>query len=387
MRVAYCLNSISRVGGTENVIVTKANALAEIAGVEVFIIVTDHEEGMGAAALLSEAIHLTDLDVDYYDDDWKSKWNVLKGFFLKRRVHKRRLTKVLNEISPDIVVSVSQSEKYMLPDIKGDWVLLRELHYRKDFRSFAAASRSVFYKIAARLSDFYDYRCKISEYDHIVVLTHEDRMNNWGKNEKVSVIPNPITFRSETAAPLNSRKIVAVGRLTAQKNFASLIRAFSRVAEIHPDWNLEIYGEGEEREALQRQIDGLSLEQNVCLCGNISRVQEKMLGASCFVLSSLFEGLPLVMLEAMSCGLPVVSYDCPCGPKDIITDGVDGFLVATGDERMLADRICGIIENPDMRAEMGAAALRKSENYRIEKIIPMWMELFKRLSDEKRGKC
>ena len=387
MRVAYNLNSISRVGGTENVVVTKANALAETAGVEVFIIVTDHEEGMGAAALLSGAVHLIDLDVDYYNDDWKSKWNVLKGFFLKRRVHKRRLTKVLNEISPDIVVTVSQSEKYMLPDIKGDWVLLRELHYRKDFRSFAAASRSVFYKIAARLSDFYDYRCKISEYDHIVVLTHEDRMNNWGKNEKVSVIPNPITFRSETAAPLNSRKIVAVGRLTAQKNFASLIRAFSRVADRHPDWSLEIYGEGEEREALQRQIDGLSLEQNVCLCGNTSRVQEKMLGSSCFVLSSLFEGLPLVMLEAMSCGLPVVSYDCPCGPKDIITDGVDGFLVATGDERMLADRICGIIENPDMRAEMSAAALRKSENYRIEKIIPMWMELFKRLSDEKRVKC
>ena len=387
MRVAYNLNSISRVGGTENVVVTKANALAETAGVEVFIIVTDHEEGMGAAALLSGAVHLIDLDVDYYNDDWKSKWNVLKGFFLKRRVHKRRLTKVLNEISPDIVVTVSQSEKYMLPDIKGDWVLLRELHYRKDFRSFAAASRSVFYKIAARLSDFYDYRCKISEYDHIVVLTHEDRMNNWGKNEKVSVIPNPITFRSETAAPLNSRKIVAVGRLTAQKNFASLIRAFSRVADRHPDWSLEIYGEGEEREALQRQIDSLNLEQNVCLCGNTSRVQEKMLGASCFVLSSLFEGLPLVMLEAMSCGLPVVSYDCPCGPKDIISDGVDGFLVATGDERMLADRICGIIENPDMRAEMGAAALRKSENYRIEKIIPMWMELFKRLSDEKRGKC
>ena len=387
MRVAYNLNSISRVGGTENVVVTKANALAETAGVEVFIIVTDHEEGMGAAALLSGAVHLIDLDVDYYNDDWKSKWNVLKGFFLKRRVHKRRLTKVLNEISPDIVVTVSQSEKYMLPDIKGDWVLLRELHYRKDFRSFAAASRSVFYKIAARLSDFYDYRCKISEYDHIVVLTHEDRMNNWGKNDKVSVIPNPITSRSETAAPLNSRKIVAVGRLTAQKNFASLIRAFSLVADRHPDWSLEIYGEGEEREALQRQIDSLNLEQNVCLCGNTSRVQEKMLGASCFVLSSLFEGLPLVMLEAMSCGLPVVSYDCPCGPKDIITDGVDGFLVATGDERMLADRICGIIENPDMRAEMGAAALRKSKNYRIEKIIPMWMELFKRLSDEKRGKC
>ena len=383
MKIAYCLNSINYVGGIENVTVNKANVLAKLDGYEVFIIVTDHEENKGVASRLADSVHLIDLDIDYYSDDWKSKWSVLKGILVKRQLHKKRLTKTLNEINPDVVISLGQAEKYMLPQIKGRWVSLREMHYCKYFRGFAAASRSVFYKITARLSDFYDYRCKIFEYDHIVVLTHEDRRNNWGENEKISVIPNPITFRSETVASLNSRKIVAAGRLTAQKNFSSLIRAFRIVVNCHPDWNLEIYGDGCERTMLQNLIEELHLENNVCLCGSTSQVQEKMVEASCFVLSSIYEGLPLVMLEAMSCGLPVVSYDCPCGPKDIITEDQDGFLVPQGDEQMLAERICCLIENPSKRAGMGVAARKKSENYTIEKIIPMWMNLFEKLLVEK----
>ena len=387
MKIAYCLNSINYVGGIENVTVTKANVLAKREDYEVFIIVSDHEENEGVAAGLSDSVHLIDLDINYYSDDWKSIWNVLKGILVKRRLHKKRLAKTLNEINPEVVISLGQAEKYMLPQIKGRWVLLREMHYCKDFRGFAAASRSVFYKITARLSDFYDYRCKISEYNHIVVLTHEDRRNNWDEDEKVSVIPNPITFRYKTVASLNSRKIIAVGRLTAQKNFSSLIRAFSIVAKRHPDWSLEIYGDGNERRTLQNLIGQLHLENRVSLCGSTRNVQDKMCASSIFVLSSMYEGLPLVMLEAMSCGLPVVSYDCPCGPKDIITDAVDGFLVPTGDERMLAEKICRLIEKPQVRSEMGAAAFAKSENYCMDKIIPMWRELFERLVAEKRGKC
>lgn len=166
-----------------------------------------------------------------------------------------------------------------------------------------------------------------------------------------------------------------------------MIRAFRIVVDNHPDWILEIYGEGYERTMLQNLIEELHLENNVRLCGSTSQMQEMMVEALCFVLSSIYEGLPLVMLEAMSCGLPVVSYDCPCGPKDIITDGVDGYLVPAGDERMLAEKICSLIENPAKRAEMGAEAVKKSENYSVDKIIPMWMELFERLVAEKHGKC
>ena len=387
MRIIYCLNSISCVGGIETVTIVKANALADIIGNEVFVVITDKDCRANTVLQLSPKVKLIDLDINYYVDDWKSLWHVLKGFFVKRRLHKKRLTKILYEIQPDVVISVGQAEKYMLPEIKGNWGTIRELHYRKDFRRFASSSRSVFYKISAQLSDRYDYCYKIGQYDQVVILTQEDKALNWKRTEKVSVIPNPLTFYNNNISMLDTKKVIAVGRLSAQKNFSSLICAFRSVADYYPDWILEIYGEGNERTILQKQITRLHLENNVYLCGNTSDVQNNMCNSSIFVLSSIYEGLPLVMLEAMSCGLPVVSYDCPCGPKDIITNGIDGFLVPIGDEQMLTEKICYLIENPDIRTQMGAAALKKSENYHIEKIIPMWMSLFERLISEKRNKC
>ena len=358
MKIVYCLNSINYIGGIENVTVTKANALAEIVDNEVFVIVSDHKEAVGFANRLYNSVHLINLGVNYYADDWKSQWHVLKGIFIKRRLHKKRLAKTLYEIQPDVVISVGQAEKYMLPEIKGNWIIIREIHYRKDFRRLAATSRPMLYKVFARLSDYYDYNCKIGKYDGIITLTQEDKDLNWRKADKVYVIPNPLTFRNNNISMLDTKKVIAVGRLSAQKNFLSLICAFRSVADYYPDWTLEIYGEGNELSILQKQIISLHLENNVYLCGNTSDVQSRMCDSSIFVLSSIFEGLPLVMLEAMACGLPVVSYDCPCGPKDIIIDGVDGFLVSTGDEKMLAEKICYLIENPNIRTQMGTAALK-----------------------------
>ena len=372
----------------ESVTVAKANALAAADGNEVYIVVTDHKHGAGPSARLDASVRVVDLGVRYYDDDWRSKYHVLKGFFFKRRLHKRRLAAALALIVPDVVISVGQSEKYMLTDIKGPWVCIRELHYHKDYRRLASASRSVFYKIAARLSDFWDYHCKIGKYDSVVVLTKYDLHNNWKDRKNFLAIPNFVTFRNtDRRSSLSSKKVITAGRLAAEKNFSSLICAFSIVAERHPDWILEIYGDGNERRTLQNLIGQLHLESSVCLCGSTRNVQDKMCASSIFVLSSVYEGLPLAMLEAMSCGLPVVSYDCPCGPKDIITDGVDGYLVPAGDERMLAERICCLIENPDKRAEMGVEAVKKSGNYSVDKIIPMWMDLFERLVAEKHGEC
>lgn len=386
MKIAYCLNSISHIGGIGKIAIIKANALAKIVGNEIFIIVTDHNVKSNLAPpKLSADVRLVDLDVNYYEDDWKSQWHVLKGIFVKRRLHKKRLSKTLYEIQPDVVISLGQAEKYMLPEIKGDWVKIREMHFRKDFRLLSA--RAFIDKITAAFSNIYDYCYKIRQYDQIVTLTYEDKERHWKGYKKLSVIPNILTFEKVEHNFLNNKNVIAVGRLVVSKNYESLIRAFRMVVDSHFDWVLNIYGEGNNRHVLQKLIKDLQLENNVRLGGNTIQVKEKMLESSCFVLSSTFEGLPLVMLEAMSCGLPVVSYDCPCGPKDIINDGVDGFLVPTGNEQMLAEKICYLIENPDIRTQMGVAALKKSEKYRPEKIIPIWMRLFERLLAEKRNKC
>ncbi|MCI6523262.1 MAG: glycosyltransferase family 4 protein [Parabacteroides sp.] len=384
MRIVYCLNSIRYLGGIQRVTIVKANALADISDNEVYIIVSDNRGGR-IVHPLSPKVHLIDLDVNYYQDDWKSKWHVLKGIVVKRREHKKKLAKVLHEINPDIVISVGQSEKNMIPAISGRWVKVRELHFTKNYRWFHA--HSIFSKTLAIFGELYDYFYKIRQYDRIIVLTYEDKESHWKGYKNVSVIPNPISF-SDIAAnnTLEGKKVIAIGRLSALKNFSSLIRSYRIVAQKHPDWILEIYGDGEQKYNLLQLIEQFDLRKQVYLRGFTSEVQRELLNASCFVLSSDFEGLPLVMLEAMSCGLPVVSYACPCGPKDIISEGVDGFLVPVNDEQGLADRICRLIENEEMRKAMGKAARLKAEQYRIEKIIPMWMDLFNQLLKEKREK-
>ncbi len=166
------------------------------------------------------------------------------------------------------------------------------------------------------------------------------------------------------------------------KNFSSLISAWKYVIERHADWTLEIWGEGELRTELEEQIRNNQLTNNIFLKGYTYDIFSPLYEASIFTLTSLFEGLPLVIIEAMSCGVPGRLIRLPCGPQDIIADGHDGFLVPVNNEKVLADRICRLIEDKELRKEMESRRL-KAEQYDIKNIIPMWMELFNQLINEK----
>lgn len=374
MKIVYCANSICYLGGIERVTIVKANALAAVESNDVYVVVTDNQRNFRVSPL-SPNVHLIDLRVNYFEDDWKSRWHSLESTFVKRRWHKRRLTEVLREIQPDIVVSVGHSEKYFLPTIRGRWKTVREIHFASNYRMLEA--NTGLQKLVAKANTAYDLDYKVWRYDKIVLLTEEDKDLNWKASPKVTVIPNPLTFQIPDAlSPLSAKRFIAAGRLTAQKNFASLIRAFSLVAKRHPDWTLDIYGEGGEKHSLQQQIERCQMTNNIFLRGYTSDIREKMLEASGYVLSSRFEGFGLVLIEAMSCGLPVVSYTCPCGPKDVVTDGSDGFLVPVDDEKALADRMCRLIEDGDLRRRMGQAARGSSERYNIDVIVEKWMSLF-----------
>lgn len=379
MKIVYCINAICYLGGMEMVTIVKANALAEIPDNEVYIIVADNQSSFRVHPL-SPKVHLVDLQINYYQDGGISKPALLRSIIAKRRLHKKRLANTLREINPDIVISTGHSEKYFLPEIKGQWKSVREMHCVKNSRLLYAHSLKE--RVKERLIYWYDFKFKIWNYDCIVLLTQEDKQENWKESEKIEVIPNPLTFHCENTASLEAKNFIAAGRLHYQKNFASLVRSFKYVATAHPDWSLEIYGDGELKNELQKQIKQLGLEQNVFLMGFSDNVRDRMLESSCFVLSSQQEGFGLVLIEAMSCGVPVVSYTCHCGPKDIVHDGVNGFLVPVNDEKTLADKMCYLIEHPDLRKKMGKAAKESSEKYQLEHVIPMWMDLFQRLVNE-----
>lgn len=232
-----------------------------------------------------------------------------------------------------------------------------------------------------------DVRAAIARYyprfDAVVVLTHRDRQDYQAllPRSRVLRIPNAVHSLDQRPATPGSRTVVAAGRLFAQKGFDLLLPAFRQVADKHPDWQLRIYGTGEKKAELREYIEEHHLYNNVLLMGHSRSFDDELAKASVFVLSSRFEGLPMVMIEAMSHALPVVSFDCPTGPADVITDGVDGLLVPPEDIDALAAAMLRLVGDERLRASMGAAALRTAAGFGPDAVHPLWAALFTGLLD------
>jgi glycosyltransferase involved in cell wall biosynthesis len=222
------------------------------------------------------------------------------------------------------------------------------------------------------------------KFDALVVLTEDDRSAYLqalaGSGTRVECIPNGVPLPRLPAAELEAKVLIAGGRLVHQKGFDMLLDAFHTVAAKHPDWQLWIFGGGARRDALAAQIERLSLTGRAHLKSTTAHLDEQFAAASIFVLSSRSEGLPMVLLEAMTAGLPVVAFDCPTGPAEVITHGRSGLLVPAQDVSGLAAAICELIEDPVRRRAMGAAALRDSKRYSITIVRQRWEALFADLS-------
>jgi glycosyltransferase involved in cell wall biosynthesis len=215
--------------------------------------------------------------------------------------------------------------------------------------------------------------------DALAVLTEGDQAD-YGRllaeaRTRVVRIPNALTElegdRSDVANPV----VIAAGRLVRQKGFDLLIEAFERVARERPGWTLRIFGSGRQRERLRRMIVDRDLSDHVHLMGRTTRLGHEFSRASIFALSSRFEGFGMVIVEAMSKGLPVVSFDCPRGPSEIIDDGRSGLLVPNGDVDALAAALIALIDDEPARRRMGDAALATAARYDGEAIGRMWDEL------------
>lgn len=222
----------------------------------------------------------------------------------------------------------------------------------------------------------------VARFDRFVVLTQEDRAY-WGDIPNIQVIPNARTYTFSQPATLNNKTVLAVGRYNHQKGFERLIDAWNWVCQKVNDWNLLIIGDGELRQDLLRQIEMNGLNEKVVLKKvQADEMPDVYTNASIFALSSYYEGLPMVLLEAQAAGLPIVSFACKCGPKDIIEDGISGFLVEEGDTDALAERLIDLINDERLRNEMGQAAYRNSARYAEGVIMKQWEDLFQQVIKE-----
>jgi glycosyltransferase involved in cell wall biosynthesis len=216
--------------------------------------------------------------------------------------------------------------------------------------------------------------------DAVTVLTERDKRDYdlalGGTGLRVERIPNGVPRAQHPPAELSAKALVAAGWLANQKGFDMLLDAFALVVARHPDWQLQIFGSGPDRDALAARIDRLGLAGRAHLRGVTPQLDQELVAASIFVLSSRFEGLPMVLLEAMTAGLPAVAFDCPTGPAEVIRHGVSGLLVPPQDVPALAAGICELIEDPARRRAMGAAAIEGAERYSITAVRQRWEELF-----------
>ncbi len=375
MKIVYCINGLSTHGGVEVITLRKANALAEIEGNEIYIVTDDINH---IWIPLNKNVHLIELNVSMGE---KSKYSPLE-LFLKNRKRirnvKRKLTEILNEIKPDIVISVRRQDLLLLPQLKicSRPSIIKEIHSTRFIYNFKA--KKLFNRIYNRFC-FFRENYTLKRYDKVVVLSNQEK-ELFKEFTNVVTIPNILTIpKPPTPSTLTAHKVITAGRLAPEKQQSQLVKAWKIIHDKHPDWILEIYGDGILRQKLNEQIISSGLENNVILKGNVNNITQAYTESSIFALTSQSEGFSLVILEAMACGLPIVSYDCPTGPREIISDGTDGFLVRQNDVEQLAEKICYLIEQENVRKTMGMNARKTSEKYNPKTICNQWMDLFHQL--------
>lgn len=374
MKIVYCLAGTYNSGGMERIVTAKANYLAE-SGHEITIVTTE-QEGRQPFFPLDANIQTHDLAINYAHDTGKNF--VLKSisFMLKRRRHRKLLAAYLKSISPDVVISTFGTEATFLCDITDGSKKVLEIHFSKFFRLQYA--RKGIWRWVDNWRSKWDERI-VRKFDHFVVLTHEDK-EHWAATPNITVIPNFISSIPPRQSSVENKVCLAVGRLSYQKGFDRLIMAWKTVHEQYPDWKLQIYGSGELQEVLLLMISNLGLQECVTIHPPTKRIGEVYEQASLFLLSSHYEGLPMVMLEALSYGLPVVSFACKCGPKDLIRDGLNGYLLSDGDIIGFAGKVMRLISNEEMRQRMGYNAYKLVlQEYTKEKIMNKWIFLFHNL--------
>lgn len=375
-KIIYHIGDISHPGGMERIVVLKANWLAEHGYQVTMLSMSDSTESFFP---LSSKVKMEALDIfqgSVYDEK-RNLLGALKSVYysIRSRIeHKRKVEKYLESHSCDYFITLVN--RGFIPKLKDGSRKYFEIHFSSQAKNEFHQLNSFFYNLIYDLGMYYQERI-YRHYDKFIVLTEKDRLLR-GKIPNMIVIPNFVTIESSGSMPVKeSQKVLAVGRLSIEKGFDYLFQAWAMVSSKYPDWSLEIYGYGYGREEYYNElIQKNGVKDSVTICAPVKDIRSKYLESAFYVMSSRYEGFPLTLGEAMSCGLPCISYNCNCGPSEIIRHGEDGILVdKVGDIEGLANAMLYMIEHPVERLEMGEKAKGNMKRFSIDNVMLQWVQI------------
>ena len=362
IKLLYITNAIKGAAGLERVLAIKASYLADKLNYEVHILVLNHNND-SIFYNFSTKIILHDISVT------GNPLHYLKTYI-------KGIQNTIYKVKPDIISVCDDGLKaFFLPKIINKKIpIVYERHVSKIIE--LGLNPSVFKQITSKVK-FLAMNYLAKSFDKFIVLTN-DNLNEW-KGKNVVVISNPLSFYPKESSTLLNKKVIAVGKQGVQKGYDRLLTSWQIVHKKHPSWQLSIYGSFESSGTLVAQAKELNIENSVHFYEPVKNIESKFLESSIFAFSSRFEGFGMVLIEAMACGIPCVSFNCSCGPSEIIKNNEDGFLVENGNTTIFADKLLFLIENENQRIAMGNAAKENVKRYLPENIMPQWDTLFKEL--------
>ena len=375
MTLLFCIHSLYNPGGMERVLLNKVRWLLEHPEKGPFriVVATTDQKGRPTFYPFPDGVEFVDFGVNYSDDNGKNFILKTLGFLRRRRTHRKALEALLMDLRPDVTDCFYPGECSFVPDMKDGSRKVLELHQSKLFH--LQYNRSGLMGLADRWRARTDERL-VRRFDRFVVLTEEDaRM--WGDIPTMRAIPNSAVLQDAPCSELSAKRVIAVGRLDYQKSFDRLIEAWKIVHEKATEWRLDIFGQGEWKESLLKQIADSGLEECCAINTPTADIIREYAASSMLVMSSHYEGFPMVLIEGMACGLPAVSFDYKCGPRDIIRDGVDGLIARDGDISDLARKMLLVIEDEKLRRRMGQAAREVVRRFSPDSVMEKWLSVYK----------